>query len=115
MVDIDFFNDYYGHLQGDEALTKVAALLDEVLEKYNAFAARWGEILEEVCNLNILHERSNIADVVTVSIGMCHAKISIGEHLKTCRELADQALYTAKQKGRNNFYSKNEHFDEVVC
>jgi diguanylate cyclase (GGDEF)-like protein len=42
MVDIDFFNDYYGHLQGDEVLTKVAALLDEILEKYNAFAARWG-------------------------------------------------------------------------
>ncbi|WP_263297314.1 MULTISPECIES: GGDEF domain-containing protein [Lysinibacillus] len=39
MVDIDFFNDYYGHLQSDEALTKVAALLDEILEKYNAFAA----------------------------------------------------------------------------
>ncbi|WP_374967598.1 GGDEF domain-containing protein [Lysinibacillus sp. RS5] len=138
MVDIDFlkdFNDYYGHLQGDEALTKVAALLDGILEKYNAFATHWGgeefvivsqhaakfaehvceEILEEVCNLNILRERLNIADVVTVSIGMCHAKISIIERSKTCCELADQALYTAKQKGRNNFYSKNEYFDEVVC
>ncbi|MGA3600938.1 GGDEF domain-containing protein [Lysinibacillus agricola] len=135
MVDIDFFNDYYGHLQGDEALTKVAALLDGILEKYNAFATRWGgeefvivsqhavkfaehvyeEILEEVCNINILHERLNIADVVTVSIGMCRAKISIIEHSKTCCELADQALYTAKQNGRTNFYSKNEHFDELVC
>ncbi|MDM5246890.1 MULTISPECIES: diguanylate cyclase [unclassified Lysinibacillus] len=138
MVDIDFFknfNDYYGHLQGDEALKKVAALIEEIAEKYNAFAARWGgeefiivshhaakfaehvceEILEEVYNLNIRHERSKIADVVTVSIGMCHAKISISEHLNTCCALADEALYTAKQNGRNNFYSKNENLDEVVC
>ncbi|MFJ8459784.1 hypothetical protein ACIQ57_11715 [Lysinibacillus xylanilyticus] len=57
----------------------------------------------------------NIADVVTVSIGMCNDKISIIEHSKTCCELADQALYTAKQNGRTNFYSKNEHFDELVC
>ncbi|KOS62621.1 diguanylate cyclase [Lysinibacillus sp. FJAT-14222] len=135
MIDIDFFknfNDYYGHLQGDEALIKVAALLDEIAEKYNAFAARWGgeefvivsqhaakfsehvceEILEEVRNLNIRHERSKVADIVTVSIGMCHVKISNIEHLKTCCKLADQALYTAKQNGRNNFYSKNENFDE---
>ncbi|MFT9817267.1 GGDEF domain-containing protein [Lysinibacillus sp. NPDC056185] len=138
MIDIDFFknlNDYYGHLQGDEALIKVAALLEEIAEKYNAFAARWGgeefvivsqhaakfsehvceEILEEVRNLNIRHERSEVADIVTVSIGMCHAKISNSEQLKICCELADQALYTAKQNGRNNFYCKSGNFDEDVC
>ncbi|MGE7997232.1 GGDEF domain-containing protein [Lysinibacillus sp. NPDC093190] len=138
MIDIDFFknlNDYYGHLQGDEALIKVAALVDEIAEKYNAFAARWGgeefvivsqhaakfsehvceEILEEVRNLNIRHERSKVADIVTVSIGMCHAKISNSEQLRTCCELADQALYTAKQNGRNNFYSKSGNFGEDVC
>ncbi|MBG9455137.1 response regulator receiver protein [Lysinibacillus sphaericus] len=138
MIDIDFFknfNDYYGHLQGDEALIKVAALLDEIAEKYNAFAARWGgeefvivsqhaakfsehvceEILEEVRNLNIRHEHSLVADIVTVSIGMCHVKITNSEQLKTCCELADQALYTAKQHGRNIFYSKSGNFDEDVC
>ncbi|AVK83126.1 GGDEF domain-containing protein [Lysinibacillus sp. B2A1] len=137
MIDIDFFknfNDYYGHLQGDEALIKVAAVLDEIAGKYNAFAARWGgeefviisqhaskfaehvceEILEEVRSLNIRHEHSKIADTVTVSIGMCHAKISTIEQLETCCELADQALYKAKQNGRNNFYGKNELFDEGV-
>ncbi|MGE7672485.1 hypothetical protein ACQKMV_02720 [Lysinibacillus sp. NPDC094403] len=47
-------------------------------------------------------------------MGMCHAKISNNEQLKTCCELADQALKTAKQKGRNNFYSKSGNFDEDV-
>jgi len=136
MIDLDFFkklNDYYGHLQGDEALIKVAALLDEIAEKYNAFVARWGgeefvivshhaakfsehvceEILEEVRHLNIRHEHSEVANIVTVSIGMCYAKISNSEQLKICCELADQALYTAKQNGRNNFYSKSGNFDEM--
>jgi len=131
MIDIDFFknlNDYYGHLKGDEALIKVATLLDEIAAKYNAFAARWGgeefvivsqhaakfsehvceEILEEVRNLNIRHERSEVADILKVSIGMCHAKISNSEQLKACCVLADEALFTAKQNGRNNFFSKNE-------
>ncbi|MFJ8087349.1 diguanylate cyclase domain-containing protein [Lysinibacillus sp. NPDC095746] len=111
----------------------MAALLDEIAEKYNAFVARWGgeefvivshhaakfsehvceEILEEVRHLNIRHEHSEVANIVTVSIGMCYAKISNSEQLKICCELADQALYTAKQNGRNNFYSKSGNFDEM--
>ena len=45
MIDIDCFkkfNDYYGHLQGDAAIVKVASLLEEIAGKYNAFVARWG-------------------------------------------------------------------------
>ncbi|EON73253.1 GGDEF domain-containing protein [Lysinibacillus sphaericus] len=85
IIDIDFFknfNDYYGHLHGDEALIRVTGLLGEISLKYNAFAARWGgeefvivsqhaqhftvhvceEILQEVRNLKIRHEHSPIAD-----------------------------------------------------
>ncbi|MGE7689215.1 hypothetical protein ACQKMI_08390 [Lysinibacillus sp. NPDC097214] len=34
---------------------------------------------------------------------------------KSTTSIADQALYTAKQKARNNFYSKSGNFDEDVC
>ncbi|MGN4126244.1 GGDEF domain-containing protein [Lysinibacillus sphaericus] len=138
IIDIDFFknfNDYYGHLHGDEALIKVAGLLDEIALKYNAFVARWGgeefvivsqhaqhfaehvceEILEEVRNLKIRHEHSPIADVVTVSIGMCHAKVFNLQHIQTCCALADQALYTVKQNNRNHFHVKTVVFEEEVC
>ncbi|KPN93078.1 diguanylate cyclase [Lysinibacillus sp. ZYM-1] len=137
MIDIDFFknfNDYYGHLQGDAAIVKVASLLKEIAEKYNAFVARWGgeefimvsqhtpkfaepvceEILEEVRSLNMPHAQSDVAQCVTVSIGICHGKITKYEHLQTCCELADQALYLAKQNGRNNFYCKKAIFDETA-
>ena len=56
------------------------------------------EILEEIRQLNIPHLQSTIAQQVTVSIGMCQAKIAKYEHLQTCCELADQALYLAKAK-----------------
>ncbi|MNH16257.1 diguanylate cyclase [compost metagenome] len=70
------------------------------------------EILEEVRELNIPHIQSTIAQHVTVSIGMCHAKITKYEQLQSCCELADQALYLAKQNGRNNYYRKMAIFDE---
>lgn len=134
MIDIDCFkkfNDYYGHLQGDEVISKVASAIEEVAEKYNAFVARWGgeefvmisqhtqkfaeplceAILEEVRYLKIPHEQSDVDEYVTVSIGMCHAKITTNEHLQTCCELADQALYRAKKNGRNNYYHKMAIFD----
>ncbi|HBT73644.1 MAG TPA: GGDEF domain-containing protein [Lysinibacillus sp.] len=129
MIDIDYFkkfNDYYGHIQGDAVIVKVASLLAEIAEKYQAFVARWGgeefimisqhtekfaepiceEILKEVRDLKIPHRQSDIVRYVTVSIGMCHANLTMHEHLQTCCDIADQALYLAKQNGRNNYFRK---------
>ncbi|WP_155590196.1 diguanylate cyclase [Lysinibacillus cavernae] len=137
MIDIDYFkkfNDYYGHLQGDAVIVKVASLLAEIAERYHAFVARWGgeefimisqhtekfaepvcvEILEKVRDLKIPHEQSDVVQYVTVSIGMCHANLTTYAQLQTCCDLADQALYVAKQNGRNNYFHKMATFDEKV-
>lgn len=54
------------------------------------------KFLEEVRDLEIRHEHSNIANVLTISIGICHAKVLIVEHINRCSEFVDQALYEAE-------------------
>ncbi len=122
MCDIDHFkqvNDEYGHQAGDDVLVTVADLLREHLRPYD-LAARYGG--EEFClvlpETNMAHaaevaERirkqlegynftGNLASLkLTISLGV--ATIS-GSNAKTEDELirmADEALYLAKNNGRN--------------
>lgn len=126
MIDIDYFkkyNDKYGHLKGDEVLSKIGKLLNSICYKDKDMAIRYGgeefllliqnttyeesinlanEILNEVRALNIEHEESPLNSKITVSIG-----ISIGkeqnEDYKMLIEYADKALYTAKKSGKNRY------------
>lgn len=128
MIDIDNFkayNDTYGHQEGDECLKEVASVLDENTKRAADFAARYGgeefavilphtdkngalkiaeDIRKGIINLKIEHKNSDTADYVTVSLGVSSIKIKtkITQHLiKAFIEKADQALYQAKEKGRN--------------
>jgi diguanylate cyclase (GGDEF)-like protein/PAS domain S-box-containing protein len=124
MIDVDFFkayNDHYGHLAGDACLKTIAAAIRQAVRRDADLAARYGgeefavlmpstelagaalvatNVLEAVRALQIPHAQSPHG-VVTVSIGV--ATWPAGEQFDPDRliEQADQALYGAKDRGRN--------------
>lgn len=122
-IDIDYFklyNDNYGHLMGDECLKEVAATLKDIPVRPNDLVSRYGgeeftlvlpetseaRTVAEKCRrsveqLQIPHEFSEVADVVTISIGACTCSPNIGTNPKMIIDLADKALYKAKESGRN--------------
>ena len=129
MVDVDYFkqyNDHYGHAMGDITLRTIAKTLNSVLRRPADLIARYGGeefvmllpetdaapakciadiSLQAIVDLNIPHQFSNIADVVTISIGLATICIDDKTSSQTFLELADQNLYQAKQRGRNRVIS----------
>jgi len=126
MIDIDCFKDYndsYGHQAGDRCLTLVAQELNKVGRRPLDLVARYGgeEFVvllpgctpddgmrlidiarEQVQALNIAHRASTTARAVTVSAGIAHVQPSrTSRSPQGVLQLADEALYRAKQAGRN--------------
>jgi two-component system, cell cycle response regulator len=124
MADIDFFkkiNDTHGHLIGDAVLQEVTRRLACNVRPYDAVGRYGGEeflIVLPDCNPTNLvvgaeRLRRSIADqaietsvgpiAVTLSLGL--ASVETGEkemvHPETIVRHADEALYTAKARGRN--------------
>ncbi|MDD5723085.1 MAG: diguanylate cyclase [Syntrophales bacterium] len=125
LFDIDFFkfyNDTYGHQQGDDCLKKVAGALKDTLERHADFVSRYGgeefavvlpnTDMSGACSvaeamrstveaLNLPHEKSQTADHVTVSGGIGSVVPREDSELSQLISKADRAMYTAKEKGRN--------------
>ena len=125
MLDIDFFklyNDHFGHQAGDDCLKMVAATIARVVTRPGDLVARYGgeefavllpgtssegaasvatRILDAVAALNILHPRSTVSNIVTLSIGI--STLLPGDELNPYHLVgfADEALYNAKKAGRN--------------
>ncbi|ANO51321.1 GGDEF domain-containing protein [Woeseia oceani] len=126
MLDIDHFkkyNDRYGHQAGDSAIATVAEILQGNLNRPQDFAARYGgeefvvllydatpeyghllaeNIRNTVLERNIEHLDSTTAKHLTVSIGL--VSLDPTQHKRSvegCLQMADEALYAAKQAGRN--------------
>lgn len=121
LVDLDHFkkcNDTYGHLTGDRILAGVGQLLD-TLKAENIHVARYGGeefaviikqgTLEEAVELGEsvrsklakirIKQQDQCVDNITASIGV--AQRTPGESGESLIQRADQALYSAKQNGRD--------------
>ena len=127
MVDIDHFkrlNDRYGHGAGDLCLKRLAALLLAELRKTNDLAVRYGgeefllllpgltmidairlaeRIRRSIESAAIPNEGSRMRGVVTASFGVAASSTSDLSSVELIAA-ADQALYAAKSKGRNQVW-----------
>ncbi len=125
LVDIDCFkayNDHYGHQQGDECLCTVAATLKRSARRPLDFTARYGgeefaivlfsptrdyvaeltvAIQNAIAALDLEHAASTCASKVTVSIGVAYVQPDSRRSVQGIIQLADEALYEAKDQGRN--------------
>lgn len=119
MIDLDNFksiNDTYGHIKGDEALIHVANVLSRTLREVDILARYGGEefvvllpdtdseeakevaerMRQEIESNRFYNGQSQI--VLTVSIGLASVNQIDADRLI---DKADQALYKAKNRGRN--------------
>ncbi|MBC2695897.1 MAG: response regulator [Desulfobacteraceae bacterium] len=132
LMDIDFFkkyNDRYGHVAGDACLRRVAKAVEGVLKRASDCAARYGgeefamilpgtnmesavhiaeEVRRAVAALNIQHADSDVAEHVSISLGV--ATVSADQTMSPLEliEAADASLYKAKQNGRNRTFHLSE-------
>ncbi|MBV9439680.1 MAG: GGDEF domain-containing protein [Candidatus Eremiobacteraeota bacterium] len=122
LLDIDRFKDYndaYGHLNGDNALVRVARAIGSALRRPEDFLARYGgeefvvilpsTIAEDaaavaesmrraVCDLQLLQPGG---EPMTISAGVASAVPQYGAARVALVSAADRALYAAKNAGRD--------------
>lgn len=138
MIDIDNFkkyNDYFGHLEGDNCIQNVAAEISRKLRSMEGIAARVGgeeflvcltgvekedalewavELKESIEALNIPQAADNFLSMVSVSIGIAWGYEGDYMSFKEMWKNADESLYAAKKSGRacicfdNKCYAKTQ-------
>lgn len=124
LIDIDHFklyNDSYGHLQGDSCLKQISATIKRLSAQANAMSFRFGgeemlvlltgadgqqarqlgqDLCTAVSDLRLEHPALGQGAHVTISVGIA---MGIAPYVSahTLIGAADQALYAAKNAGRN--------------
>ncbi|MCP5329019.1 MAG: GGDEF domain-containing protein [Sinobacteraceae bacterium] len=125
MIDLDHFksyNDSYGHQAGDACLRHVAQLVQGFARRPLDVAARYGgeelaivlyqvttehamavaeQLRASVEASRIEHREAPVRGQVTVSVGVAWMEASLERSPDEAVQLADQALYGAKLRGRN--------------
>ncbi len=123
VIDVDYFkniNDNYGHLFGDEVLTKFAAFLRTFFAEKDIFVRAGGDefvvLLKEISHQSLLKKSMQFVHMVrkiqfsqqsvsiSCSVGVCFLPENVaGYTYEQLFENADWALYQAKINGRNRY------------
>lgn len=125
ICDIDYFkafNDHYGHAAGDQCLRDVAQAMNTAIIRSGDGLARIGgeefaillpatsataalqvaeRVRQAVADLRIAHAASGVGPWVSISVGLAQLEAGRTPDFDALFEAADQALYRAKEKGRN--------------
>lgn len=125
LCDVDFFklyNDTYGHQAGDSSLQKIAKALTRSVKRSTDLVARYGgeefalilpntgrsgalkvaeRIREEIKALKLPHAKSRTSEYITVSLGIVSTIPPADALVVESILLADNALYRAKEMGRD--------------
>ncbi|MEH2091097.1 diguanylate cyclase domain-containing protein [Nostoc sp.] len=127
MFDVDKFklyNDYYGHLAGDDCLVRIAQTVQKIINRPADLVARYGgeeflvllpntdlegaikvaqSIQQAIHALAIPHVQSDVKNIITVSLGITSRLPIWNIKPDTLIASADKALYHAKQNGRDRY------------
>ncbi|MFT4939140.1 MAG: diguanylate cyclase (GGDEF)-like protein [Paraglaciecola sp.] len=125
LLDVDSFkqfNDHYGHVAGDKCLIDIANKLADSCRRGSDVVARYGGeefvvllpegdsadarvfaeyLCKKIFSLGIKHDYSTCADVITVSVGVATVIPSDDVSREGLLTQADEQLYRAKKKGKN--------------
>ena len=136
-IDVDYFknyNDLYGHQMGDKVISTIAATIKSSI-RHTDFVARYGgeefvvllpetpaqgayAVASNICKAieraAIPHAASIVSEYVTISLGFTVFAGSLKTGQDILIQTADQALYRAKQLGRNQIYYQPLNFPELV-
>lgn len=136
MIDIDHFkpfNDHGGHQAGDACLIEVANVIGRAARRPLDLVARYGgeefavllydahrERVEDLCHLlhahladmNLAHPAFS-GERVTFSIGGACVTPNPLRRVEGLIQLADEALYSAKERGRNRSVIMDQEYDSL--
>ncbi|HJP03983.1 MAG: diguanylate cyclase [Gammaproteobacteria bacterium] len=137
LIDIDHFkpyNDLYGHQAGDDALKQVAEVIADSVQRPLDMAARYGgeefalvlygaesdyssdfpeRLRQRVLDLGTVHEAATHTKFLSISIGVAVVNPDTRRSLAGAIQMADEALYQAKEEGRNRLVIKQSGTTEI--
>ena len=127
VFDVDDFkviNDQYGHLSGDEVIRAVGQTCKKIMNEKDTLVGRYGgdefvillknfskeqiiekanELFQTLSSMTVANHGHHIN--ITISMGMVCNKSIIARKFKQLFNVADQALYMAKNQGKNQIVS----------